>query len=200
MRVTRLVAGTAADPADWMTWLTTVALSLGLPDPMPEPAARRDAEGNPLPADPDRIERSTIIPLEAFPALLRPMGVDPVKRSVGLSMVIRRALYSTQTGIDSQGMPTFASQDRGWECDIAIYPGPGRAWDVHLLPDIITMSVQTGGTLEWQAQTRGTLELPCTPDGWARIDPEHPTVVYAVHEPPAVVSGPIDPPTPPGAP
>lgn len=199
MRVTRLVAGVSADPGDWMDWLSTVALTLGLPDPLPESPASVVVDGQSLPVDTNLIERSIVIPLESFPPLLRPAGVDPVRRSVGLSMVIRRALYTTQTGVDSEGRPTFTTQDRGWECDICIFAGPGRGWGVELLPDIITMSVQSGGTLEWQTETRGTLELPCTPDGWARVEPEHPTVVYAVYAPPAAVTGPPDPPAP-GAP
>ena len=133
MRITRLVAPPEADPADWMDWLSTVAVTLGLPDPLPDPSVLLGVDGQPLPVDPNRIERSTIIPLEAFPPLLRPAGVDPVRRSVALSMVIRRALYTTQTGVDGEGRPTFTTQDRGWECDICIYPGPGHDWDVQLL-------------------------------------------------------------------
>lgn len=200
MKVTRLVAGPGADPADWGEWVRTVALTLGLPDPLPPGTRPIGIDGQPVEDDPSRFERATIIPLAAFPELLRPSGVDPRGRSVGLTMIIRRALYPHQSGVDGEGRPIVLMVDRGWECDICIYAGPGPGWDVDLLPDIITMSVQTGATLEWQAETRGTLELPCTPDGWARVEPLHPTVVYPAWEPPPVVVGPVAPHMPPGAP
>lgn len=199
MRITRLVAEASADPADWMEWLSTLALALGLPDPLPEPTALV-GPGGALPVDPNRIERSTIIPLASFPVLLRPPGVQVERRSVGLTMIIRRAIYSTQTGEDGEGRPVFTTEDRGWEADIAIYCGPGRGWDVDLLPDIITMSVMTNGVLEWETSTRGPLELPCTPDGWAVVpDVLTPNVVWATYQPPVIFAGPFDPP-PPGAP
>jgi hypothetical protein len=200
MRTTRLVAEASADPNDWMEWLTTLALALGLPDPLPETPAS-GGPGGPIPADPNAIARSTIIPLASFPGPLRPPGVPVERRSVALFMVIRRALYSTQTGVDGEGRPVSTTEDRGWECDVVTTVGSGLPWDVTLLPDIITMSVQANQeTVPWATRTRGLLELPATDGGWAIVNTETPTVVWAEYEPPAVVSGPIDPPTPPGAP
>lgn len=196
MRITRLVAGPTANPQAWMDWLSIVALTLGLPDPLPAQSVQLGPDGQPMPVDQNLITRRTVIGLEAFPALLRPPGVDPVRRSAGLTMNIRRAIYSHQTGVDGEGRPTFATDDRGWECDIAIYKGPGRWWDVELLPDIITMAVMTNGQLNWQTQTQGEILLPMTPDGWARVDPVHPTLDYAQWQSSVVEAGPMPLPPP----
>lgn len=196
MRITRLVADTDGNPQDLLDWLSTVAVALGLPNPVTTPASLPTPDGTPAPTDPNKIERTVIIPLSAFPPLLRPVGVDAARAKVGLALTIRRALYSNPAGVDGEGRPTFVVNDRGWEADIATYSAGGYRWDVGLLADIITMSIEaTEVSTPWQTVSRGAQLLPVTPDGWAVVVSEHPTVGYPEWESPtAISSGEVMPP------
>lgn len=181
MKISRFLAPVGADPQHWLDWISDVAAVLGIPDPTTyTPPIGPD--GQPLPSDPNKIERMAFIQLEDLPEPLLPPGVDPVNRSIRWDMIIVKVMKLVATGeIDDFGQPIYDSVDNGWQSDLIISVGPGLPWDVSLMPPFMTETViATGETIEHETETRGTLTLPAIPDQWAAVIALHPDRVYAV--------------------
>lgn len=191
MRISTFVAPVGANPQDWLDWIADVAAVLGIPDP-PAYIPPTGPDGQPLPVDPNRIERMMIIYLDQIPAPLLPPDVDPTDRSLRLDLIIVKATKSVATGETGPlGQPLYDSIDNGWQSDLVASVGPGLPWDVDSLFDLVTASiVATGETMEHETETRGTLTLPAIPAQWAAVNTLHSDRVYAVWASPNTIVDP----------
>lgn len=201
---TYLIAALEVGYEPLVEYFRDLAESLGIPDPLPDLPEPPEAGPGELPLSqlPPGVlyHRTAYIPLSSFPSILRPVGVDPANKTLGLTFIVRRAIYTeiTDPGSPPSVPPTIVTSDRGLEAEIIRYCGPGDGWDVQTLADIITASIESYN-IEADVQTvhNGIIQCPALPNGWVRVFPVHPTLIYAQWEPPVAVTGPPDPPLPP---
>lgn len=199
MRVTRFVAPTTADQDALATWLTAVLVAMQVAD---FDLQRPESALPPIDDDWSPIVRT--LPLSTLPPELRPIGVDPIARSLRVDFAVRAVSTSTQVGTTPEGFPVHTSTPRGYEGEVICSQGSGKSWDVESFPDIfrdvVVLSTDDDGepiTMDHATVTRGTIVLPAAPVGWAVVDPIHPSVVYAEWQSPVVERDPNAPIPPP---